>query len=213
MTCRCRIFPMKSPTNAYKNLRGSMTKIQRILARVPKDVCQTDLHHLKVQSYVLLSHSAFEQYMEELVLFVSRAALKQLKEENTVCRAMVSLVASEAMQQADESISRRKIKASAARDLLGFAKSAVSNMHIDVQGNHGITSADQQKLMLPIGVDPDGEHLDVFAALNAFGVKRGAIAHKLRIKTEATKSSVLSETDEILRGLARIDADACSQLK
>ena len=204
---------MKSPTEPYKTLKASLQNVQKILARVPENGCVSPLDHLKVQSYVLLAHAAFEQYIEEIVAVVSREAHSQLKKDGRVCRAMLSLVASEAMLQVDDATARRKIKSSLASDLLGFASGAVSNLTRDIKANHGVTSADQKKLLLQIGVDPEEVDLAVSAALNAFGTKRGSIAHKFKMKTSETRSSVLSETKQIFNGLISIDAAACLQLK
>ncbi|HHJ18819.1 MAG TPA: hypothetical protein ENJ84_03155 [Gammaproteobacteria bacterium] len=203
---------MKSPTKPYKALKASLKNIRKILVRVPESECLSPLDHLKVQSYVLLAHAAFEQYIEEIVTVVSRKAHSQLKNDDRVCRAMLSLVASEAMQQVDDDVARRKIKSSVGSDLLSFASSAVSNLTLDIQANHGITTADQRKLLLQIGVDPEEVDLTVSAALNAFGTKRGSIAHKVKMKTTETRSSVLSETEQIRIGLIAFDAAACRQL-
>ena len=203
---------MKLPTEPYKALRASLMNVRKILVRVPSSACVTTLDHLKVQSYMLLSHAAFEQYIEELVTAVSRSAHAQLKKDNRVCRAMLCLVASEAIFQVDDKIGRKKIKSSMATNLVGFASSAVSNLTRDVQANHGVTTADQRKLLMQIGVDPEEVDLAVSAALNAFGTKRGSIAHKVKMKTTETRSSILSETDQILKGLLSFDAAACNQL-
>lgn len=170
------------------------------------------MDHLKVQSYILLAHAAFEQYIEGLVLLVSREAHSQLKNNDRVCRAMLSLVTSEAMLQVDVDVARRKIKSALTSDLLGFATSAVANLTRDIEANHGITTANQRKLLLQIGVDPEAVDLTVSAALNAFGTKRGSIAHKVKMQTSETRSSVLSETKQILDGLRSIDFAACSLL-
>lgn len=203
---------MQSPTEPYKALKASLKNVRKILARVPESGCDSALDHLKVQSYILLAHAAFEQYIEEIVLLVSREAHSQLKNNDRVCRAMLCIVASEAILQIDDAVARRKIKSSLASDLLSFASSAVSNLTLDINANHGITTADQRKLLLQIGVDPEKVDLTVSAALNAFGTKRGSIAHKVKIQTSETRSSVLSETEQILSGLLKIDSAACSQL-
>ena len=100
---------MKSPTDPYKALKASLKNISKILTRVPESECVSALDHLKVQSYVLLAHAAFEQYIEEIVTLISREAHSQLKQDDRVCRAMLSLVASEAMLQVDDDVARRKI--------------------------------------------------------------------------------------------------------
>lgn len=203
---------MNSPTDAYKALKASLRHIGKILARVPEDECISALDHLKVQSFILLAHAAFEQYIEEIVTAVSREAHSQLKRQNRICRAMLSLVASEAMQQVNDDIARRKIKAAAASDLLVFASSAVANLTQDIRANHGVTTEDQNRLFLQIGIAPEEVDLGVSAALDAFGTKRGSIAHKFKMQTHETRSSVLSETNQILNGLLTFDAEACAKL-
>lgn len=203
---------MQSPTKPYRDLKSSLANIKKILTRVPENECLTALHHLKVQSYILLSHAAFEQYIEELVTSISQSAFLDLKNNDKVCRAMLCLVASEAMLQVDADVARRKIKFNVGYDLLNFASQSVSNLTVDARANNGVTTADQKKLLLQIGIDPEFVDLSVSAALNAFGTKRGSIAHKVKITTSETKSSVLSETEQILTGLRNIDIAACAQL-
>ncbi|WP_334312322.1 HEPN domain-containing protein [Cognatishimia sp. SS12] len=171
------------------------------------------MDHLKVQSFVLLSHAAFEQYIEELVSEISKKALSELKNNDEVCRALLCLVASEAMLQVDKEVARRKIRSTAASDLVGFASEAYTNLTRDIKSNHGVTTADQRKLLLQVGIDPEEVDLNVSAALNAFGTKRGNIAHKFKIQTSETRSSVLAETDQIFEGLLNFDKAGCVQLK
>ena len=204
---------MNSPTDSYNNLKNALAGVQHIMVRVPQNECISKLDHLKVQSYIMLSHAAFEQYIEDIARQVSRKAHKQLKDHNRVCRALLALVTSEAMLQVDEGVARRKIRASAANDLIEFSRAAVANLTIDVNSNNGITTNDQRKLLLPIGVDPEAVDLNASAALHAFGTKRGDIAHKVRMQTAETRSSILTETSQIFSGLKSFDIAACQQLE
>jgi hypothetical protein len=204
---------MKSPTEPYKKLQTALGDVQRIVHRVPKTECVSALDHLKVQAFILLAHAAFEQYFEELVTQIVVDAHSQLKDSNRVCKAMLCLVSSEAMLQQISDIPRRKIQSSVANDLLNFATHAKNKLMKDIHGNNGVTTKDQKKMLLPIGVDPEVVNLDISAALNAFGIKRGGIAHKFKMSTTETRNSIVGETSIILSGLLDIDAAACGQLR
>ncbi|MEG9862241.1 MAG: HEPN domain-containing protein [Parvularculales bacterium] len=203
---------MESPTENYKNLKHSLNDTKKILNRVPKDQCVTLLDQLKVKSYVLLAHAAFEQYIEELVRETSHEAHLQLKQKNRICRALLSLISSEATSQVDDKKARRKINASIASNLYKFAEEAKSNLAQDIHENNGVSTNDQEKLLIPIGVDPEQVDLAVYNALHAFGKKRGEIAHKAKMKIEDTRSSVITDTNEILKGLLNFDIAACANL-
>jgi len=65
---------------------------------------------------------------------------------------------------------------------------------------------------LQIGVDPEEIDLGTSAALHAYGVKRGDFAHKFKITTKETRSSITNETKQIFDGLQNFDVAACVQL-
>ena len=74
--------------------------------------------------------------------------------------------------------------------LLGVASASLSNSTIEITGDHGVTASDQRKLLQPIGTDPQLIDRSVSVALNAYRTKRGAIGHKVKIRTREICSSV-----------------------
>ena len=204
---------MKSPTEHYRKLRVTLGEIRVIMRSVPQLTCDSKLHHLKVQSYILLCHAAFEEYVEELVRLVSTEAIRLLNEELTITRTLISMTACETIAQLDESVARKKIKSDVASNFETFANLAKINFHKQIDENHGIRGLNLRSLFLPIGIDPEACDLPTFSALDALGLKRGNIAHKVIIKRSETRSSILSETDVIFRGLLEYDIAAVELLR
>jgi len=200
---------MKSPTKAYKQLKRSLTELKPILNRVPLMLCDTNLQHLKVQSFVFLSHAAFEVYVEELSRSVSEEAVRLLNVDGIITKALISMTAWETIAQVDDDIKRKKIKLEVANNFKTFANASKINLHKQIEDNHGIRKVNLRDLLVPIGVDPEIVDMATFAALDALGLKRGHIAHKVKIQREETRSSIIGEVNTILEGLKNYDREAC----
>ncbi|KAB2720394.1 HEPN domain-containing protein [Brucella intermedia] len=204
---------MKTPTDSYKRLKKTLSDIKTILSRVPPLFCETDLQHLKVQSYVLLCHAAFEEYIEELSRSVSNKAIELLNTEGIITKSLVSMTAWETIAQIDENIPRKKIKLDVAGNFKTFANASKVNLHKQIDENHGIRKDNQKSLLIPIGVDPEAVDFATFAALDSLGVSRGHIAHKVKIQREHTRNAILADVDTIFRGLQSYDAASCECIK
>lgn len=203
---------MKSPTEPYKKLRKALRDLKPLLARMPLHECRTQLHHLKVQSFVVLAHAAFEDYLEDLSRACSDSAIDRINTAGTITRTLVCMIASEVVAQIDEDTPRKKIKADVASDLQQFANCAKVNHVQSIKDNNGIRTANLKHILTPIGVDAEECDLPTANALNAFGVKRGSIAHSFVIQTAETKSSVQGEVETIFKGLLNFDRRACECL-
>lgn len=203
---------MKSPTNAYKSLQVSLRGVRRIIARTPLNDCSTDLDHLKIQSYILLAHAAFEQYLEELSMEILNESVARFNEYNSFSQCLISLIIFETVAQFDENTPRKKIRSDVVKDLSKFVNIAKKNHVSQIGKNNGIKTKDQKALLLPIGIDPEDADLVTFSSLDAFGSKRGGIAHKVKITTEETRSSVTTAVNGIFLGLKNFDEIACQTL-
>ena len=204
---------MVQKTEAYKSLTESLRGIRVIMSHVPDHSCETNFHHLKVQSYVLLSHAAFEQYLEDLARYASLEAMRALKNEGAITKTLLALVTSEAVSQVDFEVSRKKITREVAGSLESFAVAARNNFEKDIKSNHGVKADNQKNLLVRIGFDPEQIDLPTFAALDAFGTKRGQIAHKVKMTTTDTRSSIIAEVRAIYSGLLHFDRAAVQALK
>jgi hypothetical protein len=78
-----------------------------------------------------------------------------------------------------------------------------------IKNNHGITTADQKNILLPLGINLEVLDLGLSQNLNSFGSKRGSVAHSFKLQREETLSDVESRIRNILRDLVALDVEGC----
>lgn len=204
---------MRKPTVHYKSLRKNLRGISGILRGVPDHINQTNMHHLKVQSYLFLCHSAFEVYIENVTKLIIDTSVMNFHRNRKINSCILSLITHETFAQLDEDTPRRSISVNITKNLSSFLEIAKTNHHGIVNSNNGIKLKDQRKLLLPAGLNPEEIDLATANALDAFGTKRGAIAHTFKIQIADTKSSASSEVNNILNGLKSTDDAAVDLLR
>ncbi|WP_156032419.1 hypothetical protein [Parvularcula oceani] len=118
------------------------------------------------------------------------------------------MVAFEAVEQVSDSKGRKKVTRSIASDLKSFCEAAYKNLKKDIGSNNGIKAKDQAYLLERVGLPPHEVDLPTSNALDAFGIKRGKVAHSLRIRTDETKSAILNDVKTIAAGLRLFDEAA-----
>ena len=199
---------MVSPTIHYKKLLSSLKEAKRILSHVPNTYCDSTYHHLKVQSYVFLSHAAIEEYIEDIALYVLAESILKYKNNEHINKCLLSLIVFETVYQFDENTPRKSLKLEVVENFSTFVHIAKKSHETEVGNNNGIKIENQKKLLLPIGVDLERVDLNLANSLDAFGAARGGIAHKFKTKTKETKSSVLASTKQISKDLRQLDEEA-----
>lgn len=204
---------MRSPTPEYKKLKSVLKGTNSLLSRVPATENKTKLHHLKVQSFILLTHAAFEQYLEGVSRLVLEISIEELNKKGIVNPCIFALLVAETTAQLDDKIARKKIRLDASTNTKEFLNQAKKNHESVISSNNGITKKDQEKILTPIGINPESVDIVLSNSLDAFGTKRGGFAHNLKMQTEETKSSVLSEVNVICEGLKSFDEEACRILR
>lgn len=203
---------MKHPTSHLKKLKSSVVEARAILRRVPRTGSQTTLDHLKVQSYVLLVHSALEVYLESLGRDCALAARNMIKNDGNVCMSLLGLVSAKLIRDVPEK-SKSKLKSDVVANIEAFSTEAMNEYHALISGNNGIKRRDQKKLMYPIGIDPEAIDIATMNNLDAFGEIRGNIAHQFSaIRNELTRGDVESKVRIILSGIELFDKAACKAL-
>lgn len=203
---------MKSPTPHYRALTASLRKARLITGGINKLGCETELQHLKLQSYVMLCHAALEQYIEDLGLSAAQTARQIYSNSGVITKTLVALISSKLI---DDLPVKGKIKISSdiSSNLEEFSKEAFTRYRSVVTSNNGIVERDQRKILLPIGVDPASVDVALRNSLDAFGVKRGELAHKFKVKREDTLTSVETDLNGIAAGIIAYDQAVCDALK
>jgi hypothetical protein len=174
--------------------------------------CKNNLQHLKLQAYILLCHGAFEEYLESLGLAVATEARRRLKVSGILTKSIVSLVASKLLDDAALA-SAKKVMSNSVSDLEAFSAEAYNRYRARVTGNNGIVLADQQAILLPIGVDPAAVDVALMNSLHSFGQKRGAVAHSFKVQRQETLADVSTLVAQLSASLSSYDEEACRALK
>ncbi|CCB64303.1 HEPN domain-containing protein [Hyphomicrobium sp. MC1] len=204
---------MRHPTDMLKKLKMEIRQAGKIVAGVPTTGSVTPLHHLKVQSFILLSHAAFEQYLEELGRQIARDARRQFKAKGRISKVLVTLMTAKALDDVADK-ARKRVTEDIVHNLDVFSELALSRYEKMLGDNHGICEQNQKNILLPIGVDPEMIDTSLMNTLNAFGKMRGTIAHTFAmVRTEHTLSDVNATLSLILGSIGSFDQAACSALK
>lgn len=199
-------------TQHYRQLVDDLNTARKITYKVNPISCTTIIQELKVKSYIFLAHAAIEQYVEALVLDVSRQALDQYVQSQKVSRALIGLISSGLLARVEESGLNKKVKKEPFENIGLFATTAYGRFRSLVGDNNGIKIENQTKLFLPIGVDPATEDPVTMAALDSFGGKRGAIAHEFKIAKIHSLSEIDSDLETIRSGLPTLDQSCTNAL-
>lgn len=203
---------MQSPTIHYVKLLKAHSDLKTLVRKVDLIDCKTPLQHLKLQAYILLSHAQIEEYLESIVSEVSLLAREKISSEGSITRAVMGMISAGLVDEVKQERSNRKILDKTMRDIADFSIQAYNGFRSIISSNNGITKKDQENLFFPIGLNPSKIDSATMSALDAFGQKRGGIAHKFIIEREDTLSAVNAELDTIFKGLKSYDEAACATL-
>lgn len=199
---------MNSPTKHYSSFCSSLAHVKRIVAGVNAIECKTDLQHLKLQSYILLSHSIIEEYLENLCESAALHAKLLFKEDDKITKTLVSLISTSVIDKISDK-ARKKVSSDLSTNLELFAIEAINTYRSTLINNNGITTRDQSNIFLPIGVDVTEFDIGLSQNLHNFGAKRGDVAHRFKPRREETLSNVETTLLNIKRDLLGLDKEVC----
>lgn len=203
---------MKSPTTHYKVLLGSLRKARLITGGINRLGCASDLQHLKLQSYILLCHSALEQYIEDLGMSAAHSARISFKTSGVITKTLVALISSKLIEDLPPK-SKVKIASDLNSNLDEFSQEAFNRYRYVISSNNGIVHRDQKNIFVPIGVDPETLDIVLMNNLHAFGTKRGDVAHKFKVQRTETLTAVETDLKTIVSGIITYDQAVCAALK
>lgn len=199
---------MTPPTTFYADMKASLREAENLVAKVDQIECKTDLQHLKLQGYILISHSIFEVYLEQLGKATALNAKRVFEDDDKITTTLVALISTSVAAKISGK-AKQKVSAELAGNLEIFTKAAVSNYVDSIRRNNGITTNDQKNLFLPLGVDLETLDMPLSQNLNILARKRGALAHSFKVQREETLSAVQSRINDIVTGLKTLDDRAC----
>lgn len=203
---------MKSPTPHFHALKRSLRKAKLITGGVNKLGCETDLQHLKLQSYILLCHSALEQYIEELCLSAAMSARAKFTNYGTITKTLVALISAKLVDDLPEK-SKARLTGEISSNIEEFSKEAFNRYRAVITSNNGIVDRDQKKILIPVGVNPENIDLVLMNNLHGFGSKRGDVAHKFKVQRAETLTAIETDISTIVTGIVAYDQAVCDALK
>ncbi|MGO4315153.1 MULTISPECIES: HEPN domain-containing protein [Agrobacterium] len=203
---------MKSPTQYYSNLKKSLRAARKITGGINKLGCETELQHLKLQSYILLCHAALEQYIEDLGLAAALSARTTFASEGIITKTLVALISSKLVDEVSVK-SKSKLSTELVSNIEEFSKEAFSRYRAVITSNNGIIDKDQGRVFVPVGVDPASVDIVLMNAMHSFGAKRGDVAHKFKVQRTDTLTAVQTDLESIASGIIAYDQAVCDALK
>jgi hypothetical protein len=151
---------------------------------------------LDVRAYCVLSHAAFEEYFEAVVMTVANKAVDGWvlsRKINDVIPALLTWHG--AKLKIDEDAKNAETKPfDYLRGLLTDAKAAFSN---EVFNNHGVSIVYLRKLLIPVAIEIKNEPT-LLNSLQKLADGRGAYAHKGRVKTIMAPEDAVKYVGDIL---------------
>ncbi|SIO54270.1 hypothetical protein SAMN05444722_3339 [Rhodovulum sp. ES.010] len=201
---------MRHPTRSFKELKKSILKCKKVVARVPANDVKTDLHELKIRALILLAHSAIEEYLESLSREIAEAAVSDLQQNNSINAALLSLVTYHKPSLAEKF--RASDRGAAFREALLFASRETLEKHKKlINDNNGIKQAHQNRLLFPIGVYIRDISAQLPDLLDSFAEKRGSVAHRIGIQKSYTRSDIEKDISQLLREIKELDKSCCKK--
>ena len=195
----------------YKTLRSRLGELRRRF--LPRQFSATGVyreHQLdRARAYRVLCHAEVESYIEARVQQISDAAIKQWKSNRKVCRALLGLI----LVDGEAKWPHKNVTAD-------FISQRIDSCHRRFLGaikdNHGLKEKHVVALLLRIGYDCHTLSPALLVELNAFGGKRGAIAHSSSAKLVAAAidpQTELQAVESIVISLEIIDRELGDLLK
>lgn len=176
----------------------------------------------KVQAFRLLVHAEFEHYIEEVIRTNTDRVVRQWKHRRRFRKALFFLTltkrrnpsvgdcfaAIEALQL------RRQVTRSGQVSLIDrLVDDAWSAFSGEITKNNGIRIGNLEKLLLPIGIDPQTVDAGWLPDMDSFGKDRGSSAHSSKIGLSALpdpKGEWQRVSSILLPGLKNLDQLVCS---
>lgn len=202
---------MESPTSHYQDLVASLRQAGSLVNSI-KGECKTELQNLKRKAYILICHSAFENYLEGIGRSAAFEALRIYKKESIITKTLVALISSKILNDVKDNKSKTKLSSDLVSNIEIFSTEANNLYYSIIESNNGIKKEDQKSILLPVGVDPELIDVELMNNLNRFGELRGDEAHHYKAKRENFLSDVRKLIESISEGLKTYDIEVCRAL-
>jgi len=201
---------MTESSAAFAQLELAIVEARGILQDLPEHDVVSRLHELKLRSFVLLCHAAFEEYLERVSLAVLSNSLKAFEKDGVVRDPLLAAGSFYKIVLANEINVR--FAGDRLQDVLDVVfKRAISEHKKAVDENHGVKTKDQDVLFLPLGIRLFEFDRILSQSLNSFGELRGGMAHGFGMKTITPKAGQEAKIHNMIRLILSFDNFLCER--
>lgn len=197
---------------SYGKLELALADAAGLLSELPPHDVGNMLQQLRLRSYVLICHAAFEEYLEQLSLAVLSESLSEFENDGKIRDPLLSVCGYYKLFPGLAGADRRV--GDEVNDLLrDMFKKAINEHAAAIDGVHGIKTKDQDAILLPVGVRLFKFDRLLSQALNSFGDKRGKYAHGLGFKMVTPRAGWEKTVRDLLRLILPLDNMLCERHK
>lgn len=189
----------------YRDAKTSCYLAKSLLTNLPRAQILGDWEQVNLRSYIVLTHAAFEEYLEGMSKRLLNTTISLLSRD-MVCIGALALISSYRAKQEN----MREVYPGTGRmiDAIRTRVNCAQVAHETViKNNNGIKPSSVAALMKPFGIE-----LERFAVLlnelQMFGERRGGLAHTGSIAVVETVADTVIRVDFILRELRLFERHA-----
>ena len=191
----------RSIINRYDQLKIRINQLKEHFKVETKEEGLSSRDEDLVRAFVVLSHAEFENYFEDVALFLINQANDEWKQTNKANYNLASLLA----------MSDKVEKNTPIQTIIGMM---IGNYKKLIKDNHGIKSHNIRSMYKPIGYNIDSFDSVFISDLDTFGSFRGQIAH-----TSGTRTTILLDyktesdrVDRIINGIEQFNSDVIDSI-
>ena len=170
-----------------------------------------DEYSFHVKAYCILSHAAFEEFIEDVALGVTDYAAEQWRSQRKISDVLLALLCwhGSKMKIDDNEDSQERIPFDYLRPLIDDAKASFSK---EVNRNHGVSILYLRNLLIPVAIEisQDANQLN---SLKKLAEGRGVYAHKGRGKSVLAPEDAKRYVTDVLALCDDVRARAEEQIK
>ncbi len=194
-------------TAGLKNLEDRLLKLKKkFISPHTSPTASPGTYLLDLQSYAILAHAAFEEYIEFISVKVAEKAFEKFKNEKKMSFTTLCMLHFIEGHDSLNSWANTDIIYDRLLSRLGNIKVKVSQM---AASNNGIDMKYLKKLLIPVGLDIPHTAIEI-NSINQLARYRGTYAHQSTIALSIipTPSDVVNAVTDVLNYMRALDQKA-----
>ncbi|WP_272007045.1 HEPN domain-containing protein [Roseovarius sp. ZX-A-9] len=204
---------MPETSVSYGKLEIALADAASLLSGLPMHDVGSTLQQIRLRSYILICHAAFEEYLEQLSLAVLSESLREFERDGKVRDPLLCACAYYKLPLLGAAGGDRCSGDALNALLHDLFKKSIEEHSMALDGVHGIKTKDQDSILMPVGLNLFSHDRLLSQALNSFGGKRGKYAHGLGFKMVTPRAGWEKTVSDLLRLTLPLDNMLCERHK